>query len=110
MLAFDLPPWGFLIAAILLGGSLGAEVDMLAYLTSRYFGLRCFAQIFGLLFGAVMLAMALGPVLFGAVFDATHSYAPLLMVGAPVCGVAALLTFALRPYDERARSGPVSAT
>jgi MFS family permease len=72
--------------------------------------LRCFAQIFGLLMGAVMLAMAIGPVVFGAVFDVTGSYVPLLMLGVPICGVAALLTLALRPYAERKRGGPVSAS
>lgn len=109
-LAMDLQPVGYLVIAILLGGSLGAEVDMLAYLTSRYFGLRCFAQIFGLLFGIVMLAMGAGPMLFGAVFDAAESYEPMLTLGAPLCGAAALLTFALRPYSDRRRGGPVSAT
>lgn len=110
LLAFELPIWAVLLAGILLGGSLGAEVDMLAYLTSRYFGLRCFAQIYGLLMGAVMLAMATGPVLFGAVFDYTGSYAPLLMLGVPICGIAAALTLALRPYAERKRGGPVSVS
>jgi MFS family permease len=109
-LALDLGPTGYMTVAILLGGSLGAEVDMLAYLTSRYFGLRRFAQIFGLLFGVVMLAMAAGPVLFGAVFDAARTYEPMLALGAPLCGAAALLTFALRPYAEKRRGGPVSVT
>ena len=110
LLALDLPVWGYLGAAILLGGSLGAEVDMLAYLTSRYFGLRCFAQIFGFLFGAVMLAMGVGPLVFGAVYDATHSYAPMLLLAAPVCALAGVFTLFLKPYAERARGGPVSAT
>src|SRR5690606_22388926 len=67
------PMWAVVVAAVLLGGSLGAEVDMLAYFTSRYFGLRHFAKIFGVLFGAVLVAMGLGPLVFGMVFDATGS-------------------------------------
>jgi MFS family permease len=110
LLAFELPIWAVLLAGVLLGGSLGAEVDMLAYLTSRYFGLRCFAQIYGILMGAVMLAMAVGPVLFGAVHDHSGSYMPLLILGVPICGMAALLTLALRPYAERKRGGPVSSS
>lgn len=110
LLSMDLGPAGYLAVALLLGGSLGAEVDMLAYLTSRYFGLRRFAQIFGLLFGVVMMAMGVGPMLFGAMFDGANSYQPMLALGAPLCGLAALLTFALHPYAERRRGGPVSTT
>jgi len=96
--------------ALLLGGSLGAEVDMLAYLASRYFGLKCFAQIFGVLFGAVMIAMGLGPVAFGFVFDLTGSYQAMLAVGAGLCLLASSLVLTLRPYQERRRGGPVSVT
>jgi predicted MFS family arabinose efflux permease len=110
LLSADLPIWAVFVAAFLLGGSLGAEVDMLAYLTSRYFGLRCFARIFGVLFGAVMLAMGAGPVIFGAIFDATGSYNLMLYAGAPLCAAAALVTLALRPYAQRRRGGPVSVT
>jgi MFS family permease len=110
LLAADLPLWAVFVSALLLGGSLGAEVDMLAYLVSRYFGLRSFARIFGVLFGAVMLAMGAGPLVFGAIFDRTGSYDLMLWAGAPACAVAALLTLALRPYAQRRRGGPVSVT
>jgi MFS family permease len=110
LLALPLPLWAFLPAALLLGGSLGAEVDMLAYLTSRYFGLRCFAQIFSTLFAAVMVAMGLGPLAFGAVFDATGSYTAILGVGVPICLVAAGLVLLLSEYGERARGGQISTT
>lgn len=110
VLALDLPVWAFLVAALLLGGSLGAEVDMLAYLTSRYFGLRCFAEIFGVLFGAVMVGMGLGPVIFGVVYDRTGSYSAMLGVGIPICLFAILLVSLLRPYAEKRRGGPLSMT
>jgi len=105
-----LPAWAMIFPALLLGGSLGAEVDMLAYLASRYFGLKCFAQIFGVLFGAVMIAMGLGPVAFGFVFDLTGSYQAMLAVGAGLCLLASSLVLTLRPYQERRRGGPVSVT
>lgn len=110
LLAADLPVRAVFLSALLLGGSLGAEVDMLAYLASRYFGLRCFARIFGFLFGAVMLAMGAGPLVFGAIFDRTGSYDLMLWAGAPACAVAAMLTLALRPYQQKRRGGPVSMT
>jgi MFS family permease len=110
LLAIPMPSWAFIVAAVLLGGSLGAEVDMLAYLTSRYFGLRWFAQIFSVLFSAVMIAMGIGPIVFGAVYDWTGSYTAILTLGVPVCGVAVALVLLLKPYDERQRGGPVSVT
>ncbi len=110
VLATPAPPAALIIVAVLLGGSLGAEVDMLAYLTSRYFGLRCFAQIFSFLFSAVMVAMGLGPLVFGIVFDATGSYQSILALGAPICVLAIGLVLLLKPYAEQRRGGPVSMT
>lgn len=110
LLATPLPTWALIFPALLLGGSLGAEVDMLAYLTSRYFGLKSFAQIFGVLFSAVMVAMGLGPVAFGAVYDLTGSYQIMLAIGAPVCILAAGLMLILRPFGDRRRGAAVSVT
>lgn len=110
LLAVPVPTWALAAAAILLGVSLGAEVDMLAYLTSRYFGLKNFAQIFGAIFSAVMVAMSLGPLTFGAVYDYTGSYRSILALGVALCVLAMALVLMLRPYAERARGGPVSVT
>ncbi|MFV3077369.1 MFS transporter [Niveispirillum fermenti] len=110
VLAMDLPTWAFMLSAVLLGGSLGAEVDMLAYLTSRYFGLRSFAEIFGVLFGAVMMGMGIGPALFGFVFDRTGSYNSMLALGVPICLMAIILVALLRPYAEKRRGAALSVT
>jgi MFS family permease len=110
LLAVPVPTWALAVAAMLLGVSLGAEVDMLAYLTSRYFGLKNFAQIFGAMFSAVMVAMSLSPLAFGAVYDYTGSYRSILALGVPLCVLAIGLVLMLRPYGARARGGPVSVT
>jgi MFS family permease len=60
--------------AFLVGLGMGAEVDMIAYLTSRYFGLRAFGEIYGYAFGAFALAGGVGTFLMGAGFDLTGSY------------------------------------
>lgn len=104
LLVPDLPLWAVLASAVLLGGSLGAEVDMLAYLTSRYFGLRCFSQIFATLFGMVMVSMGLGPVTFGAVYEATGSYAMVIAAGVPACLLAMLLIILLAPRPVKKAS------
>jgi hypothetical protein len=88
-------------AALLVGLGLGAEVDVIAYLTSRYFGLHSFGEIYGYLFAVFALAGALGPVLMATGFDRTGSYRTPLMsfFFATVTGV--LLMTRLGPYRFR---------
>jgi hypothetical protein len=40
---------------------MGAEADIIAYLTSRHFGLRASGEIYGYAFATYVLAGALGP-------------------------------------------------
>jgi MFS family permease len=61
-------------AAVLLGLGLGIEADLVSYLLARHFGLKSYGSLFGLAFGAFMLASSLGPVLMGWLFDLTGSY------------------------------------
>jgi MFS family permease len=93
------------LAAFLIGLGMGGEVDMLAYLTSRYFGLRSFATVYGYVFGAFMVAGALGALMMGAVFDRFHSYS----VGLAVAAIGSLLAVALLgllgPYRFRPAEG-----
>lgn len=66
---------GILFAgALFVGLGLGAELDLIAYLISRYFGLRAFGKIYSFAFAAFTLAGALGPLIMGAGFDSTGSY------------------------------------
>jgi len=92
-----------LVGAFLVGLGLGAEVDIIAYLVSRYFGLRYFGEIYGLAFGAFLLAGALGPLVMGASFDLTGSYsAPLAALFISTL-IAALLMTQLGPYRYQPR-------
>jgi MFS family permease len=90
------------LGAFLVGLGLGAEVDMIAYLVSRYFGLRSFAEIYSLVFGAFGLAGAFGPLLMGAGFDRTGSYHVPLAAFLAATLVAAVLMTRLGPYRYRA--------
>jgi sugar phosphate permease len=100
LLNAEVPVGLLFVAAALVGGGLGAEVDLLAYLTSRYFGLRCFSEIFGVLFGAILVSIGLGPVVFGIVHDRTQSYAAVMYAGIGLCIVAVLVMVLLRPYPQ----------
>jgi MFS family permease len=76
-------------AAFLVGLGMGAEVEVIGYLLSRYFGLRAFGSAYGHAFGAFMIAGAAGTLLMGAGFDRTHSYT------APLAGFCIAMVVAL---------------
>ncbi len=87
-----------LAASFLVGLGMGAEVETMGYMISRYFGLRAFGTAFGCTFGAFMLAGAAGVLLMGEGYDRFHSYTVPL---AGFCGImvlALLLLTRLGPY------------
>lgn len=96
---------GILFCAIAVGLSLGAENDILGYLVGRYFGLRSFGQIYGILFSAYLLGAALGPYLMARVYAGTGSYNVALRIGAAAITASCGLLLCLRRYSigERGR-------
>jgi MFS family permease len=84
--------------AFLVGLGLGAEVDLIPYLTSRYFGLLDFGKVYSSAFAAFALAGALGPLIMGAGFDRTGSYRDPLIFFFVAVVVAAVLMTRLGPY------------
>ena len=67
------------LAASLIGFSMGGEADVVPYLVARYFGLRSFSVLYALTWTFYAVAGAIGPVLMGKAFDATGSYQSLLL-------------------------------
>ncbi|WP_206244653.1 MFS transporter [Novosphingobium terrae] len=95
-----------LFAAGLCGIAFGIEVDLLAFLTSRYFGMRRFGSLIGVLQGAVMVCIAVGPILVGFAYEKLGSYEavlPLLSGSFIVCAAGILL---LGPYSYPAVKAP----
>jgi predicted MFS family arabinose efflux permease len=68
------------LAAAIFGLTVGAEVDVIAYLVSRHFGLKNFGVFSGAMIGALALGVAFGPLGAGAAFDRYGSYAQFLML------------------------------
>lgn len=89
-----------LIAVLIFGLALGAELDIMAYLASRYFSLKNFGMLFGTIGAFITLAGGTGPVLLNAVYDATHSYVGALWGMIPVCLASSLLYLLLGPYPH----------
>jgi MFS family permease len=92
-------------AVLIFGFSLGAELDIVAYLTSRYFGRANFGLLFGTIGGVIGLAGGNGPVALNAVYDMTGSYLPALWAAMPICLLSALLFLLLGPYPELEQGG-----
>ncbi len=91
---------GLLPAAgvFLIGLGLGSEVDMLAFLNSRYFGQRAFGQLYGYFFMSFALGGALGRFLAGYLFDLAGSYGPALIGAGVALAAAVALLFRLGAY------------
>ncbi len=87
-----------LIGAACLGLSIGAEIDIMAFLVGRYFGLRTFGEIYGYLVGLFIFGSGLGPLLMGICFDRTGSYDFAFKVSAVALAVASILISRLGPY------------
>lgn len=90
------------VGAFLVGLGMGAEGDLIAYLTSRYFGLKSFAELYGFTFGSFVLAGACGTFLMGLGFDRTDSYV-VPQLGFLVAILIAIVLFSrLGPYQYTA--------
>ena len=95
---------GLTLAVALLGLATGAEGDLLAYLASRYFGLRSFGQIAGFLYVPLGLAHAASPLLYATSRDATGSYDMMLVAAMLLFTIGAALLLGMGAYpDFRAR-------
>jgi MFS family permease len=98
----QVPAAAALLSAALIGLAAGAETDLVAYLTARYFGLAHYGRLYGLQYAVFGFASGVSPFLFGKVFDVTGSYQPILLFAAVlfVTGATALLTLGRYPNFE----------
>ncbi len=85
-------------AILLIGFALGVEYDLIAYFVARYFGLRSYAAIYGILYVCFALGSGTAPLVFGRSFDASGNYHGILMVSAVVLVAGAAMFLLLGPY------------
>jgi predicted MFS family arabinose efflux permease len=101
-----------LIAAALIGFSMGSEGDITPYLLGRYFGLKRFSTLYALTWTTYAIGGATGPILVGLVFDTLGSYRPVTiqLLALPAL-IPCLLMFALPRYKiHNSRTQPITAT
>jgi MFS family permease len=63
-----------LAGAVLCGLGVGADVDLMAFLVSRFFGMKEYAKLYGVMLALFSLANGVGPALSGLSFDFIHGY------------------------------------
>ena len=90
---------GLLALGVFIGISMGAEIDMLAFLAGRYFGVENFGRVYGILFASFLIGTSLGPVAYGMAFEALGSYTWVLVLSVCLMLASALATLRLPRYD-----------
>jgi MFS family permease len=90
--------WSSYTGALLVGVGMGAESDAVPYLLTRYFGLGRFSELYGYTWSAYAVAGAMGPLVLGKFFDATHSYKLVLLMFTGAVAFAAVLFASLPSY------------
>jgi MFS family permease len=86
------------LGAIGCGLGIGAEIDLMAFFTSRYFGLRNYAKLYGMMFGIFALGVGVGPALSGTSFDRFHSYTPAFVIFMIMLAAGCVVFLRLGPY------------
>jgi MFS family permease len=97
---------GAMLGTVLVGIGVGAEVDLIAFLLSRYLGMRSFGEIYGYFFAIFMMGSGLGPFAMGMSYDRTGSYRYMLICFAAALALASLPMLRLGAYEYPA---PVEA-
>jgi len=100
MLAMDIPDGLAIVAALMIGLAVGAEVDVLAYLIGRYFGMLHFSRIYGSYYGVYSLSGGVGPLATALIVErGGYAAAMLALSGLLVAGCVALVAFPRFPEN-----------
>jgi MFS family permease len=94
-----------MLGGALMGIAMGTQYGALPFFIARYFGMRHFGVILGVMYSGVMAAQGITPVLLDAAFDALGSYRAAIIVAGTCLSVGALLLLMLPRYNRAAESG-----
>lgn len=68
------------IALVLAGLAAGVEYDLMAYLVSRYLGMRSYGRVYGFIYAAFGLGAGVSPLIYNKIREATGTYNSILWV------------------------------
>lgn len=86
------------VAILIYGFVLGPTINGMAYLATRYVGLRSFGTLFGMIMGFMMLMNGFAPLWVNYIYDVTRSYQLVLMLAIPGALLAGTLFLLMGPY------------
>ena len=93
------------VASFLIGFAAGAELDLMAFLAARYFGLKHYAKIYSVLYATLAVCSGTAPMLFAMVYDQTASYDIGFMVASGLFVVATVLVLTMGRYPKEYATG-----
>ncbi|HXZ09116.1 MAG TPA: MFS transporter [Paraburkholderia sp.] len=105
------PGAGWALAAVLLIGlSIGAELDFLSFFCARLFGLKHYGAVYGGLGAFFYSGIAAGGIMYGVIHDRTGAYVMAVVLSVALFVIAAILFLALGPAMRGAENAERSAT
>lgn len=88
------------LGAVAIGLCIGAELDVIGYLTGRYFGMGAFGRIYGALYMFCAAGTALSPIFYGLSIDLTGAYTAGLLVGATMLFISSIMLYILPRFQN----------
>lgn len=92
------------LSCALLGLAAGAELDLLAFMTAKYFGLKHYSKIYAIIYAGLATGSATAPMLFSSLRDFSGDYELSFFAAGGLFFVAALLLPALGRYPSFAKA------
>lgn len=92
-----------LFVGVCIGLAAGAELDLLVYLTGKYFGPRHYPAIFGVVFAVFSVGAGVAPPLMGEAAAAFSGYDQPMLILIGLLALSILLFLSLGKYPEEGR-------
>ena len=92
--------WAFYIFAAVFGFGYGGMVASQSPIVADLFGMRSHGVILGVIVSTITFGSAVGPVLAGAIYDASSSYTPAFIICVVFAVMGIILSLLLRPVSN----------
>ena len=100
ILAGDMGVGANVFALVLVGVAAGVEFDLMAYFVSRYFGMKAYGRIYGLVYAAFGLGSGTSPVIFNILRGGDADYSGVLTTVAVLFVVGGVMLLGLGRYRD----------
>ncbi len=97
------------LAITILGFAAGVEYDILGFLVSKYFGMKYYSTIYGMLYSFFALGAGFGPYIFSRSFTITGSYDQILGYAAIAFIVGSIPLLLLGKYRKFGPDGKINS-